>query len=268
MAKHIDVASLRAIIAALREAARTHATPRPLVIMEYLSIDYRDLRFSLSCAGPKVERVYVYDFPLAHALQQIMFAGRDWSVLLPAIADQRCIWGMSAYCLVPIFIDHDSNFRPVYNGSALTRDTVVVGLAAALAMSANGPSLYSAYDDRRAAPADLGDYFSWTEQDARTPLPLPLVRDPDGPGIPLSTLLAVVKRLRLLSDWDGQTLIFEGDADRLRITRTLRDGVSSRNATFCLSRSADAAGMGREGERLEFAFGSGPSVALFVPGSA
>ena len=267
MAKHIGVASLRAIIAALREAARTHAAPRPLVIMEYLSIDYRDLRFSLSCAGPEVERVYVYDFPLAHALQQIMLAGGDWSVLLPAIDDQRCLWGMSAYCLVPVFIDHDSSFRPVYNGSAQTRDIVVAGLAAALAMSANGPSLYSAYDDRRAAPADLGDYFSGTEQEARTPLPLPLVRDPDGPGIPLSTLFAVVKRLRLLSDWDGQALIFGGDADRLRITRTLRDGMSSRKATFCLSRSADAPDMGKEGERLEFASGSGPSVALFVAGA-
>jgi hypothetical protein len=268
MAKHIGVAPLREIIAALHQATRTRSTSRPLVIMEYLSTDYRDLRFALSCAGEQAEGVYVYDFPLAHALQQAMLAGGDWSVLLRAIADQRGLWGVPPCCLVPIFIDHDSSYRPIYNGSARTRDVVVVGMAAALAMSANGPSVYSAYDDRHAAPANPDDYGASTEQVARTALPLPLVADPDGPGIPLSRLLAVVNRFRLLPDWDGQALAFEGNADRLRISRTLHGGGSTRTVTMCLSRSDDASAMGREGEQLEYVFGDGPSVAMFVVGVA
>jgi hypothetical protein len=264
MAKHIGVEPLRAIIETLRDEARAQGLAQPSIIMEYCSFDYRDLRFALSCAAPGIDRLYLYDFPLAHALQQVMLGGADWSARLPDVVNQRRVWQVPACCLVPIFIDHDPTFLPVYNGSAVTRDIVVAGLALALAMSANGPSVYCGYDDRHAAPADLARYFEGTEQEARRPLALPLSRDPDGPGVVFSELLAAVKRQGVLSDWDGEPLVFEGDADRLRITRTLRDGGRSRRAIFCLSRHGDATSMRRPGERIAFASGCGPSVALCV----
>ncbi|WND83090.1 hypothetical protein [Lysobacter capsici] len=264
MAKHLGLAPLRAALDALREAVRDAGAARFFAVLEYWSLHYRDLRFALSAVGPSVEGLYLYDFPLAHALQQALLAGGDWSRLLPAIAEQRRHWQVPPCCLVPIVIDHDPSFRPIFNGTAHTRDLVVTGLALALAMSANGPSVYCGYDDRRAAPAELDRYFDYSEQHARKAMPAPLTRDPDGPGAVFARLLEAVKRHRVLADWDGGALTFEGDAQRLRIVRTLVHGSQRRVACFCVARDGGAATAGADGEQLVFASGDGPSVALFV----
>lgn len=264
MAKHLGLGPLRACLDALREAARDAGAGPFFAVLEYWSLHYRELRFALSAAGPSVQGLYLYDFPLAQALQQALLADGDWSQSLPAIAEQRDRWQVPACCLVPIVIDHDPSFRPIYNGSAHTRDIVVAGLALALAMSANGPSVYCGYDDRRAAPADLDRYFDYSEQHARKAMPGPLCRDPDGPGPVFAELLAVVKRHRLLADWDGATLEFAGDRERLRILRRLDDGRQPRTACFCVARDGSAAQAGGDGETLLFASGQGPSVAVFV----
>lgn len=264
MAKHLGLAPLRAALDALREATRGAGAAPFFAVLEYWSLHYRDLRFALSAVGPSVEGLYFYDFPLAHALQQALLAGGDWSRLLPAIAEQRLHWQVPPCCLVPIVIDHDPSFRPIFNGTAQTRDLVVAGLALALAMSANGPSVYCGYDDRRAAPAELERYFDYSEQHARKAMPGPLTRDSDGPGAVFAQLLAAVKRHRLLADWDGGALTFEGDAQRLRIVRTLIDGPQRRRACFCVARDGSATMVGAAGEQLVFASGEGPSVALFV----
>lgn len=264
MAKHLGLAPLRAALDALREAVHDAGAAPFVAVLEYWSLHYRELRFALSAVGPSVEGLYLYDFPLAHALQQTLLAGGDWSRLLPAIAEQRLRWQVPPCCLVPIVIDHDPSFRPIFNGTAHTRDLVVTGLALALAMSANGPSVYCGYDDRRAAPAELDRYFDYSEQHARKAMPGPLTRDPDGPGAVFARLLAAVKLHGVLADWDGGALAFEGDAQRLRIVRTLVDGSRRRTACFCVARDGSAATAGADGEQLVFASGEGPSVALFV----
>ena len=264
MAKHLPLAPLRSALDSLREAARDAGAAPFHAILEYWSLHYRDLRFVLSAVGPSAERLYLYDFPLAQALQQALLADGDWSALLPAIAEQRAQWQVPACCLVPIVIDHDPSFRPIYNGSAHTRDIVVAGLAMALAMSANGPSVYCGYDDRRAAPAELDRYFDYSEQHARKVMPGPLTHDRDGPGAVFSRLLAAVKQHGVLADWDGAALGFAGNRDRLRIERRLGEGASRRSACFCVARDDSAAQQGAAGETLVFASGQGPSVALFL----
>lgn len=268
MAKHIGVNPLREIITTLKQEVSEYGGTDLSVLMEYWSVNYRDLRFALACTAPINDGLYLYDYPLAYALQQILLKDADWSEILPKVADQRRTWHVPVYCLVPIFIDHDPNFRPIYNGSTFTRDIVLTGLTMALAMSANGPSVYHAYDDRLSAPSNFGAYFDYTEQHARRPVSSPLTRDPEGPGAAFRELLAEITRFGVLSDWDANALVFEGDRNSLRISRTLKSDAIPRKATFCMSRGDDAFSKGVHGERLVFASGSGPSIALFVNESA
>lgn len=264
MAKHIGIDPLRTIVATLREEAREHRVSDLPIIMEYATVNYRDLRFALASMEPANDQVYFYDFPLARALQRVLLEGEDWLELLSEVVDQRNVWQVPALCLVPVFIDHDPSFRPIYNGSAMTRDIVVAGLTMAIAMSANGPSVYCAYDNREAAPAELKDYSKCSEQYARRPVRSPLSYDSDGPGRALKELLEATKRHGVLTDWNGMEMTFAGDKNHLRISRTLGTSANPREAIFCLSRGGGAAAMGEQRERLVFASGCGPSVALFI----
>lgn len=263
MAKHIGVDPLRRVVAALRRGVAARGGTDLAVVMEYWSADYRDLRFALATTEPDVSGLYLYDFPLASALRKIFMERANWVEVLSEIVAQRDIWSVSALCLIPVFIDHDAFFRPIYNGTVVTKDLVVAGLALAVAMSANGPSVFSAYDDRYAAPAELGQYHEHSEQLARRPVGSPLPHDPDGPGVILKGLLHAVKQHRILSDWGGTELLISGDKDRVSVVRSLGSGVCTRRAVFCLSRQGDASAMADQCE-LIFASGAGPSVALYV----
>ncbi|ODT96891.1 MAG: hypothetical protein ABS82_02755 [Rhodanobacter sp. SCN 67-45] len=263
MAKHLGLVPLRRTLDALREGVRCSGMADFFAVLEYWSLQYRDLRFALSAVGP-ADHTYLYDFPLAHALQCVLLREQDWSQILPALVAERVRWAVDPCCLVPVFVDHDPSFRPIYNGSARTRDIVVAGLTLALAMSANGPSVYCGYDDRHAAPRELECYFDYSEQRARVAIAHLVADDPDAPGGPFAQLLAVVRRLSVLSGWDGGVLKFEGDARCLCISRTVADAVGQRRIRFCVARDGTAATAVRAGEAVVYASGQGPSVAVFV----
>jgi hypothetical protein len=263
MAKHLGLVPLQRTLETLREETGRGATTGFFAVLEYWSLQYRDLRFALSAVG-SADHTYLYDFPLAHALQCVLLREHDWSQVLPALAAERARWAVDPCCLVPVFVDHDPSFRPVYNGTARTRDIVVAGLALAMAMSANGPSVYCGYEDRHAAPAELERYFDYSEQHARLAITHLVLDDPDAPGGPFAQLLAVVRRLSALSGWDGGALEFEGDAQCLCIARNVADAAGQRHVRFCVARDDTAATAAGVGEAVAFASGNGPSVAVFV----
>lgn len=215
MAKHIGAQQLQTIIATLRAAVAQRADGAMVVLLEYWTTRYRDLKFAMLGIAAQSEGVYFYDFPLAQALQDILLRDHDVHESLHNLLAQRQHWGINPYQLIPTFIDHDFSFRPIYNGDCATRAMVVVGYALAAMFSANAPYIYFAYDksasalhgNAQFARAKVSEIFASTDQRS--------------PADPVAALLRALAQQPEFSHWSEGSIMLAGDVYSATITRTM-----------------------------------------------
>lgn len=213
MAKHIGSAQLRAIIAALRGQCGDPGRFR--VLLEYLTIRYRDVKFAIASLEEQAECVYLYDFPLAQALKQILVEDGDVMDTLGELIAEREHWNVSPYQLIPTFIDHDSSFQPIYNGDEASRATVVAGYVIAAMLSANAMYVYFGFDKVESG-AD-GDDIS------RAMVSEIFASDPRSPAAALKQLFSALAATPALACWQDGCLAIAGDMFSATITRTMVD---------------------------------------------
>ena len=219
MAKHIPFRQLAAILRALRAMPRASATPFR-VLLEYLSTDYCELACALAALEDQCSGAYFYDFPLAAALHRIFVAGESMPGEVKALLERRRRAPIPLRALVPTFIDHDSLFKPIYDGTKETQAAVVAGYALGLLLSANGPVVYMAYAQARAAAAGA----------SRCSVTSLVGADPGSPAPALARLFAAVAHSGLIEHWDGSDICCNADAagDAVRLQRYYRDPHSGR----------------------------------------
>lgn len=264
MAKHIGVQPLRALLASLRGAVAASAGTACSAVLEYWTVNYRDLAFGARLLGDQGGASYFYDFPLAHALQQMLVCGGGFAQHASWVLTERARWNIAPAQLVPLFIDHDFNFRPIYNGSGATRAVVVVGYALAMMLSANGCHVYYGYQDARAGVPDMAHYFHYTELHARCSS-TGIFEDEDSasPAGPVAALFGVFEQYGILRHWDGGAIGCEGGHDVVVLTRRCREPGSGRRFAIraCFARGPRQATPPAGGTTL-FEFAHGPSVVI------
>lgn len=223
MAKHMGVAPLMAILHSIKTATAAcgrRASAGGGLLLEYWTVKYRDIKFANAVLAGKHDGVYFFDFPLAHVLQRIYICGLGYQETVAWLLDERARWGVALPQLIPVFIDHDFNFRPIYNGSFDTRALVVCGYALALMMSANSCYVYYGYQDADAGVPDLDSYFDYTELHARrVSNGIFTGEDPASPAGPVASLLTMFEEYGILRDWDTGPILCSGDADDMIVTR-------------------------------------------------
>ncbi len=267
MAKHMGVEALRAILDCLKSAVATHlphASGSSGLLLEYWTVKYRDIQFANTILAGQQERVYFYDFPLAHVLQQIYVCGHGFHNNVTGLLNERARWNIALPQLIPLFIDHDFNFRPIYNGSYDTRALVVSGYAMALMLSANSCSVYYGFQDAHAGVPDLARYFDYTELHARRiSKDIFTGDDPASPAGPVATLLAMFEERGILREWDGGPILCSGDDDHVVVTRHCSSAHGGRQLTIQarFSRFYQKAEL-PPGSTLLYEYSHGPSVVI------
>jgi hypothetical protein len=226
MAKHIGILQLREIIARLRRAVEMssgsigNVTREFSVILEYWSTRYRDIQFSTSSLEDDGRNVYYYDFPLANALQQILMNGKSYIATINGLLAERKKWNIDVARLVPVFIDHDSIFRPIYNGSEESSAIVVAGFVMSVMLSANGPSMYIGYANCEAGTADLSRNHSRSEgRSGRVVSGIFDVSDRGSPECAIADVCRIIEAHGAIENWDYNEFSVEGDEEQLKISR-------------------------------------------------
>jgi glycosidase len=230
MAKHISVTPLRRILKALRsteEGAHVsigNSTNPFSAILEYWTLRYRDLRFASLILGQENKGVYLYDFPLAGAIQDIFLKGHGFYVTIRQLLNHRARWSINLHQLIPVVIDHDFKFRPIYNGDQSTSAIVVAGHAMCLMLSANAPCVYLAYQDSSAGVPESDNYFAYSEQFSRKATTEIFARhDELSPAKRIAELFTCFQERGVIEHWDGAEIDIQGDEDELNISRMYKD---------------------------------------------
>lgn len=245
MAKHIGVTPLRRILKALRSTEEgVHASSRSdadpfLAILEYWTLRYRDLRFASLILGLENKGIYLYDFPLAGAIQDIFIRGHGFYATIKHLLVERARWSINLHQLIPLFIDHDFQFRPIYNGSQSTSAIVVAGHAMCLMLSANAPCVYLAYQDSSAGVPESDDYFAYSEQYSRkTTAEFFASRDELSPAKRMAELFTRFQERGVIEHWDDGEVDIQGNEDELNISRVYQDKRAGRRMVIraCFSR--------------------------------
>jgi glycosidase len=267
MAKHLGIEPLNRILCDLkksveegRESGRTEAVFS--TILEYWTTKYRDLCVASSLLNPKDEAIYFYDFPLANALQKVFMRKEGFYSTMRALQCERERWASDLCQLVPTFIDHDSYFRPIYNGSTHTSSIVVCGYAMCLMMSANAPCVYFGFDNAEAGVNDLDEYFFRTEKDSRKAVKGMFSHDDRSPLKRVSELLRLFERHAILENWDGEAFEIAGEFDRVQIGRVFHDRVTGACMRVTARFSRYEMDKVPDGEHMIFSHLEGPSVTL------
>jgi glycosidase len=232
MAKHIGLSELSCVIKDLRDAAMSKPTTKDgphgefSILLEYWSTSYRDLRFASDALGAQNERTYFFDFPLANSVQSILFRGASYIEEIDRLLSQRMKWGIHPNQLVPLFIDHDFIFRPIYNGTEHTRALVIIGYAILIMLSTNCPYVYFGAFDKRNGVPDVARYLecaalAHTDLGSRNPTEcLFPVHDATSPLRPVLELLRL-SRDEIDSDaFPRESIHTYGCAESLTICRT------------------------------------------------
>ena len=169
MAKHVGIRQLSNSIAELRREVASHQRAgvgicdRFAVFLEYWSVEYRDLRFASDALEEQNANVYFFDFPLARAIQNILFRHMSYVDEVERILAERARWLVHPHQLVPVVVDHDFDFRPIYNGTERTRNMVIFGYALAIMLSTNCPYVYFGVFDRRNGVPNVKEYLAPNE---------------------------------------------------------------------------------------------------------
>lgn len=240
MAKHLGVSPLRNVLRDLRsEVVRLHtSSPRTMptfsAVLEYWTLNYRDLRFASLILGQERAGVYLYDFPLANAIQDIFLKKYGFYATVKRLLCERDRWMIDLRQLIPTFIDHDFHFKPIYNGSRLTSAIVVAGYAMCLMLSANAPCVYFGYQNAEAGVPDAEDYFAYSEQFSRKAVEEVFAsNDQCSPARPLAALFTRINERGALEQWEGSTIEIHGDDYQLTISRAYRDRLTGERNIIC-----------------------------------
>ena len=251
MAKHIAAKPLRTILRELNAASAKDGTPS-FLLLEHLSLDYRQLTQALLELGEEVRASYLYDFPLAKALHRVLAGSDGYAAPIAQLLAERAQARVPLRAFIPTFIDHDGTFTPVFTGTKETRGAVVAGYAMAILLSANYPAFYMAFDypyadDEQCATRRVQDtLFS---NHAFSPKPM------------ISKLLDSVRRYGLLENWDDGKIVSEGQHDWVRICRTVLD--PARQKTLRVEGMiASGAIHGSDDSTVLFAYRDGPTVII------
>jgi glycosidase len=228
MAKHMGIEQLRATIGQLRQEIDVSPGQAFSVLLEYWSVKYRDLKFASTALADQRAGAYFFDFPLAHALQEVLIRKKPVIDCIGKLLTDRKKWRMPDCQLVPVFIDHDFNFRPIYNGNYETRAIVVAGYAMTLMLSANAPYVYFGYQNAEAGVPELSEYWQYSEEHSRKMCD-EIFRsgDPASPAQPLADMLKVFEKHQIQQNWCEGDIAYSGTAEHLIIVRQYtgaRDG--------------------------------------------
>lgn len=270
MAKHIGLPQLRDIVADLRNQVAHNAAGRSeggfSVLLEYWSGSYRDLRFVSDALATENRGVYLFDFPLASALQSLLFRNSSYIHEIDNILERRKFWKVDPRQLIPLFVDHDFNFRPMYNGSEHTRNLVVFGYALAIMVSANCPYVYSGVFDRQNGVSEEQylercklDYSELCSRNATEQL-FPFA-DRMSPLGPLLELLRLSRDEINTEHYPVESVSAYGDGDSITISRSAAKGVRRRRieATFSRRRQRE---LRDAAATIVFALDAEPSVMI------
>ncbi|PMQ03281.1 Alpha-amylase [Dyella sp. AD56] len=273
MAKHISVTPLRRILNALRSAEKDahlfvgNSTNPFSAILEYWTLRYRDLRFASLILGQENKGVYLYDFPLAGAIQDIFLKGHGFYATIRQLQDQRTHWSINLHQLIPVVIDHDFMFRPIYNGSQSTSAIVVAGHAMCLMLSANGPHVYLAYQDSSAGVPESDDYFAYSEQFSRKATAEIFARHDDlSPAKRIAELFTCFQERGVIEHWDDAKIDIQGDEDELNISRVYQDQKTGQRTVIraSFSRLSGFAGSREDQCDVLFSQTEAPSVLVWT----
>jgi hypothetical protein len=233
MAKHIGLGPLREIIEHLRISVCREGAPsdeasseRFSAVLEYWTMEYRDLGFIQQALSDVDEGVYFYDFPLAKMLHEIVRTKCNIAESVSNLLTERRNWRINVNQLIPTFIDHDNIFKPIYDGTFESASLVVFGYALAAMLSANGPAVYLGFQDDGLACRGDGDGCVDDERSSRKPThTLFHTRKLSNPSVGLAQLFrALDERDFFARAYDQQTAI-ENGGDWLRISRCYWDAI-------------------------------------------
>ncbi|WP_426212364.1 alpha-amylase family glycosyl hydrolase [Massilia sp. TWP1-3-3] len=224
MAKHIPTAELRRIISHLR-GAHPDSKARFVVLLEYLTSDYRALNMALTGLEDELPGCYMYDFPLAAALHRI-FVGREQVFdQVNKLLSERTLSGIPLRALVPTFIDHDTVFPPIYTGDQDTQAAVVAGYALALMVSANYPVVYMGFSN--AASGISPGTTDRPNNSTRHTVTNIFDDDPMSPSLPVASLFKSLASARVLEQWDSTEIYCEEMQNGVRIHRQYFDTIGN-----------------------------------------
>ena len=232
MAKHIGLSELSNIIQELRDRVRVNSSSagasneQSFLLLEYWSTHYRDLRFASDALGTQNKHVYFFDFPLANAVQNILFRHHSYIGEVADVIEQRSRWGVHAHQLIPLVVDHDFTFWPIYNGTEYSRNLLIFGYALVIMLSTNCPYVYlGAFDGRNGVP-DAGRYLQYLSGQHSALCSRNATEKLFPFDDPMSPLRPVLELLRLSRDringdeFPPESIHVYGNADRVTISRS------------------------------------------------
>lgn len=228
MARHIPLVPLRELLDRLRKAVAEASYDDSTVfraVLEYWSGHYRDLAGAMHALAGCEQGVYFYDFPLAYLIRALVLEDAPLKNTVIELVRNRDNFGITTDWLVPFFIDHDSEFQPIYDGSKESAVKVVVGLALAISLSSNGPCMYAGFNC-----AHAGQLAASTKDRGHIRARLPAISTPDVncPDDVIAPLLSLLETFPdALTDHTAPIGI-DGGKDSLTI---LRAGVPEKERT-------------------------------------
>lgn len=269
MAKHIGIDPLRNMIDELRRVVKSRPSSgtggeAPLVaILEYWSTSYKDLRFAADILKDRSAGVYMLDFPLASMLRDVLIGSASFGKAIKDLIAARGRWRIDLLRLIPTFVDHDRDFRPLYNGSIESQAQLVVGYALCVMLSANAPIVYFQYENAHAGKFE-DDCSLSSEQSSRQWVSQIFSKaDSCSPAALISTLFKTIEQHGFLQNWDCGEIVVTGDGDCAVIARGYIHAATERRSTvraYFWRTSVDY--RPSDTEEIVYNYTRGPSVAI------
>jgi hypothetical protein len=218
MAKNMGSVPLLHILRELRRAVSTYTSKSFRATLEYWTTDYRDLQCAATALEDQGRGVYFYDFPLAMAIRQVTVGGADMYDTLSALLASRHRWKVDLCRYIPLLIDHDATFRPIYDGSSETASSVTIGHALCLMLSANAPMVYVGFDHASmSASTSVIDECYADQYSRRVIATLFSHYDQHAPSASIASLFKA---------FDREGVIEYGDETSIRLTKCEGGGVA------------------------------------------
>lgn len=256
MAKHLPITALTSII------EPSDGSADAWVLLEWWSTTYRDLCFAAFVSEREKGRVYLFDFPLAVAAQDIFIRENSFISIVQRLQRERTRWGVDLRQLIPAVVDHDKFFKPVFNGTPRSLAATVVMHVFATFLSANAPVVYVGFDDARAGVPEHVDYSSYSERlTRRTVSKLIDLEQENSPAVPLTEFFRLLRAHPFVSHWDGEAIEISGDVNYLVLSRCYWDPKRRQQRKIQAEFSREALPREKSVDIL-YRYGAGPSVTI------